>query len=228
MNMLNHILRATWKAGLFSSLALLIMLSCKKDNANTPNYDISIPQEVYDYAYFKKGSYWVYEDSATHVLDSIYVTKDSSGTWKVLKESGLGYTGSFGWFTNDMHSSYSGWDYRVWISQIWAIGKSQSRTYIERSKPSVPTVTNLYFNNKFTAGYKEQHQYGLYTFWYSYNKYIVLNDTFDNTICVQSDKNAAESMNNTYYYISKRVGIIKKVLVDSQRVWNLKRYHIVP
>lgn len=52
---------------------IIVLQSCKKEEEVKTFPYKAIPQEVRDYAWFDVGSYWVYEDSATKQLDSIYI-----------------------------------------------------------------------------------------------------------------------------------------------------------
>lgn len=49
---------------------LLVICACNKEE-RVPY--VPIPQEVRDYGWFETGTYWIYEDSATKALDSVFV-----------------------------------------------------------------------------------------------------------------------------------------------------------
>jgi hypothetical protein len=57
----------------YSILTLSFFQSCeKKCIEKTP---ILLEQEMKDWVYFQSGSYWVYEDSITKAIDSVFVTE---------------------------------------------------------------------------------------------------------------------------------------------------------
>ncbi len=52
-------------------IALLILTACGKNDKEYSTYYLS--QEYKDYVVYKVGSYWIYEDSASKSVDSIYL-----------------------------------------------------------------------------------------------------------------------------------------------------------
>ena len=55
---------------LFVAACLLAMMGCR-DKDDLPTY--YIPQDMKDYVMFPVGSYWIYEDSLTGAIDSVYL-----------------------------------------------------------------------------------------------------------------------------------------------------------
>lgn len=57
-------------------LSLVFFLSCKKNETDPPaepRTDFPVSASIKTWGYFKKGSYWIYKDSADASIDSIYV-----------------------------------------------------------------------------------------------------------------------------------------------------------
>ena len=70
---------AIFKKILFLSLTSLFLLTCKKDDSDlvcTDANTIRSPQEALDYFYFKKGTWWLYQEDSTGLTDSIWVSED--------------------------------------------------------------------------------------------------------------------------------------------------------
>ncbi len=70
-----------WKLCLI--IGLFVFFACKKedsDPAPEPKTPFPVTQSLKDWGYFKKGSYWIFRDSLTLAIDSVYVTQVSSGT----------------------------------------------------------------------------------------------------------------------------------------------------
>lgn len=71
---------------LLATLAVLLLCTpaCKKDPnppaAPTPPDSLHLAQTILDIGYFKPGSYWVYEDSATGRVDSQWI-EQSAAFW---------------------------------------------------------------------------------------------------------------------------------------------------
>ena len=66
---------------IISMLSLIIFIGgCEK------TYYLDIPSELKDWGYFKEGSYWIYKESNTNKIDSIYVVSVSSYTDKVVSD----------------------------------------------------------------------------------------------------------------------------------------------
>lgn len=66
----------------FSLLISFIAFSCQKEPTAPPASKTLMPvsQAIKDWGHFKKGSYWIYRDSVTSTVDSVYVTSVSLGT----------------------------------------------------------------------------------------------------------------------------------------------------
>ncbi|MDF2453927.1 MAG: hypothetical protein K0S26_3431 [Bacteroidota bacterium] len=96
---------------------------------NTP-----VNPDLYAYAYFKPGTYWVYQDSISGILDSVYITFAKKGTYtngdaEVAKGY---YRGTFNWFTCDAISSYDHYRYQNWMDQSYEVNGSAPTINRER------------------------------------------------------------------------------------------------
>ncbi|MCO5254272.1 MAG: hypothetical protein M9892_07925 [Bacteroidetes bacterium] len=59
---------------LISTLLLIVLQSCFKEKECRELTPILLEQEMLDWVYFKEGSYWIYRDTISGIMDSIYVT----------------------------------------------------------------------------------------------------------------------------------------------------------
>ncbi|MCO5254276.1 MAG: hypothetical protein M9892_07945 [Bacteroidetes bacterium] len=59
---------------LISTLSLIVLQSCFKEKECRELTPILLEQEMLDWVYFKEGSYWIYRDTISGIMDSIYVT----------------------------------------------------------------------------------------------------------------------------------------------------------
>jgi len=60
---------------LLASMMLSVFMSCKKDKAETAQYDLAFSRRALEYVRLTEGKYFIYKDSATLQLDSVIVTK---------------------------------------------------------------------------------------------------------------------------------------------------------
>ncbi len=217
---------------LFISICLTACQKCKKKTPE-PNHGFSAPvnTDLYAYAYFKPGTYWVYQDSVSGILDSVYITFANKGTYtNGDAEVAQGYyRGTFSWFSCDAISSYDHYKYQNWMDQSYEVNGS------------LPTVTRSKYimsgsgsNNGETIHLaiapigQQLTAYPDYVYYqFFYNNILIKDSSFNNVQRWFNKRSNIDDEQNTYYYIAKNIGIVKKQQVDSNRVWNLIRYHII-
>ncbi|MES2565803.1 MAG: hypothetical protein V4565_02985 [Bacteroidota bacterium] len=117
---------------LFIGICLTAFTKCKRSPEPVDQgFKSPVNQDLYDYAYFKPGTYWVYEDSISGILDSIYITFANKGTYtngdaEVAK--GL-YRGTFSWFTCNALSSFDHYKYQNWLDQSYEVNNNIPRIF---------------------------------------------------------------------------------------------------
>lgn len=213
-------------------LAILIILSfiqCRKDDPISfceqyPDQCVEM-ERIKDHYYFKKDSWWVYEEQNSGTIDSQWVEKswlnsNNKEFDMVIRSSRHDY---------DLHR----WTHLLTPAKNNDVVEKRKVAYIERSKTKAgdfvgtsyigifyPEINvevsnpNINFkNNKLTIQdvYSEYKQNG--------NKYLQVVSYFEN-----SDKTESNQSVKTYY--AKGVGLIKKELIDSNEVWGLKKYEV--
>lgn len=217
---------------LFIVVCLTACTKCKKkDPAPDQGFSAAPQPDLYAYAYFKVGTYWVYQDSITGILDSLYVTYANKGTYTngdAEVANGF-YRGTFSWFKCDAISSYDHYKYENWMDQSYEVNNNIPRVFREKyempgSKANsgltihlavVPLGTELYI-------YPDKVIFERF-----YSVFPVLNQTFSATEKWINKSSIIDNEQNTNYYIAKNIGIVRREQLDSNRTWNLIRYHII-
>lgn len=218
---------------LFISVCLTGCQKCKKKQPEPvdPAFSTPVNTDLYAYAYFKPGTYWVYQDSISGILDSVYITYANSGTYTngdAEVAQGL-YRGTFSWFSCDAISSYDHYKYQNWMDQSYEVNGGLPRVFREKyimfgsgnnaGQTIHMAVANL---GKEFFIYPDKVVYEKY-----YSSYAALNQSFSNVQKWFNKKCIIDYEQDTYYYIAKNVGIVRREQLDSNRVWNLIRYNIV-
>lgn len=102
--------------------------SCKDDEPIVPTADeAQMVRELKEYIYFKEGSYWVYQDSATGLIDSQYV---------FLANEGEGFTPEgekYYYFNCNVFSTRDSFEYHHWFNSTWT-GSDPYRSKVFRIK----------------------------------------------------------------------------------------------
>jgi hypothetical protein len=198
------------KALLLALVPLLMATTCNKKEKQYPTYYMD--QEFKDYTLFKVGSYWVYQDSATKQIDSVYLYKQTIAVSNYGKE--IGYNAEY--FSEELRSSLfdtllggggkplekAGYSYGIIRLKDFLNSSTYYFTgHIGDEEPSngnlkfIKTLDSLNFIEKF---------YSLKCFENNTEKFIY-------------------QPHKTYY--AKHIGLVRSELFNGQ-VWNLIRYHV--
>jgi hypothetical protein len=205
---------------------------CKKKD-NSINSSQTLPSDhdkntLESYCYFLPGSYWIYEDSISKELDSVYVVFAAKGTKTVTEQDSLGYQGIYDWFNCKVLSSYDKYEYVNWMDETWDLFGGTS--CVRRSKYATVqsgsnTGTTIFFSlvnlhKKLYDGITEVEYSSFYT------SFSVLSNSYSSVQKWTNTVNYTEDKNKTLYFFKQGIGIVRKELIDSSKVWNLKRYKI--
>jgi len=220
------------KKSRFIYLGLIVFLiSCNKEGStSSQSYTIPLPQVLKDYGYFLPGTYWVYQDSASHATDSVYVIAASCGNNNVSQSQNLGYTGSFGYLNEKWGGTHESEINNLSVDMNDARSGGPALLWMDKTVGSTLIGKNLLMTDSWTPGYTvypATESAGCLEFINLYDSLKVLNTSYKKVIQVYDRKNILHQNNRTNIYISKNQGIIRKVLLDSNKVWNLIRSHIV-
>ncbi|HYG16270.1 MAG TPA: hypothetical protein VEC12_11000 [Bacteroidia bacterium] len=203
----------------------LALGSCKDEGTGKPYFEGPLTQELKDYTYFRNGTYWVYEDSATGDLDSFYVYDSQNFFTDYVDNSGepLAKLEVFQYFTN---SSYDGNTYYYLTDLINNRYSDHPEVTILRVMERNDTNTlNHFVHYPLEVG--KEYQYGTSLMQLADRPDKVnFKHTFDDVLVYQDFANNTEG-GETIFYIAKNMGIIRKEIKHTSKVWNLVRYKIV-
>jgi len=203
---------------LFYLSVLLFFNSCRKDKPDNSNEISAQYGQLKDYIYFKKGSYWIYEDK-NGAIDSMYVTDSQEGN-----QNGYDYLGT------TVHSTYDTYDYFIsWNTSWTSYHPTRHKVFMRKVKVGdyvgeiilmeyPPVVGNILYhyndNDITTVSYFINYQIDSLSF----NSVIKMHETHDIT---------NYNLQATNYFIARNVGIIKEEMLDSNNVWKLRRFKIL-
>jgi hypothetical protein len=217
---------------LFISICLTGCQKCKKKQPEPDaGFNSPVNTDLYAYAYFKPGTYWVYQDSITNILDSVYVTYANNGTYtNGDAEVAQGYyRGTFNWFKCEMISSYDHYKYQNWMDQSYEVNNNIPRVF--REKHMMPGSGSNFGKTIHLATIPVGNQltvYPDYVYYKSFYPSFLANDNlFYNVQKWLNAHSIVDNEQNTNYYIAKNTGIIRREQLDSNRTWNLIRYNII-
>lgn len=224
--------------------ALLLCYACKKDKTIINPVLSPSPsgyQALKDLCYFKTGSYWVYQDSLHPTdYDSVYVIQDGINWDTVHNEINCIKPGIYELFGTKTKNSKGQIREYICQSEEGSVCSTHGRLtvqygsgygspfisswfipgyIIQDSPPQLPTINYggrvTYINNYDSINvngvfFKEIREVNHN--WFNY---------YGSSTTVYSYKD------NTNHYLSSHIGLVRRVELDSNRVWNLIRYHIV-
>ena len=242
------------KIGLVYGIVSILFVSCVRDKKTSEpktDYGAYIPQiSLGDYCYFKKNSYWVYQDSVSGKIDCTYVTSAQVTTYNVDANSGKDYTGTFHYF--NMYTKDGIGDIRQFeIHDEDAVAGAKccgGRYYCSAhwNRPPGPidsmggSTPGIYFgsytfmfndfNDGATGGSGIVGNYGSEC-WSRGKSQITMNASDHVAVNFEILYKGDFLTNNTNYhtknYLVKNIGVVKRIDLDSNRTWNLIRYSII-
>lgn len=217
---------------LFLCACLTSCTQCKKKQPEPEiGFKAPVNADLYAYAYFKPGTYWVYQDSISGILDSVYVTFANKGTYtNGDAEVAQGYyRGTFSWFSCDAISSYDHYKYQNWMDQSYEVNGSAPTVNRERyimpgsGNKNGKTINIAIISLGNSLGVSSDYV----TYQNYYNVFSVKSQNFSATQKWTNYGSNCDDDQNTNYYITKNIGIVRREQIDSNRTWNLIRYHII-
>lgn len=226
-------------------LICLAVFSCvKKKDPPKPNYGNYTPAiNLADYCFFKTGSYWVYQDSVSLKLDSVYVQNAYTQTYEIKESDGKDYIGTFHhYYMKTIDGIGDEREYDIYDEVAAETAKCCEGRYtceVHWNRPTTATVTGQYFGNYtymfnvfqngITGGSGSGEQCWSRGTLTSLN---VNSTTFNNIVIFENSTNVSDLNWNVHPYrfknfISKNTGMVKRIDLDSNRTWKVKRYSIL-
>jgi hypothetical protein len=215
-------------------VSLLLLYSCKPQEKKVPTYSLLTPSDALSFGYFKLGTYWIYQDSISHLTDSVYITSASQGVNSVqgTEAQNMGFGGQFGYFGCELYSTYEGAKYSISLNRTNSpINPSVSTIIRIRVRPNQYDQECIYLNIPYNLNiiatapnynFNDSNIVVRDNATYMFNSILLTNileiDQAHNPIC---------NREKTKIFIKKGYGIIRKEIPDSNRIWNMIRCHIV-
>ncbi len=200
-------------------ITCLILFSCKKVNEDkTPIIYYNISSTLKPYM-FNVGSYWVYENDSSHILDSISLTSiQHDYFWTAPSLPGTGSHTKMEYYKINLHDNLTSINFNDFI-----FSSLITRNGNESLKFGQPILLN-----KYSVGYK---LYGTQVI----DSSVTLNMFGVSFIGVEkmkiifAEQSQIEFSNDTYLYFKDSIGLIKKVIDfgnGNYESWSLKRWNI--
>ncbi|HRH01717.1 MAG TPA: hypothetical protein PLI68_10970 [Bacteroidia bacterium] len=206
---------------------LIFLLSCKKQNVEEIAH-CEVAEDLAAYSFFKKGTYWIYQDSISGMIDSVYVYFDTNFVyhnpgWGIIAEGDYPFYSMSSYSVKEQASLLYITDYGDYKtnSTVGALRK--------RVGPGAGHGSAYFMVNTFQKGIYLRY-YGAFdavTFENYFEDKIIKGRNFQSVAKFGDKDNATEFRNSTLFYVAKNVGIIRKEIIDSNQVWNLIRFKIV-
>lgn len=238
---------------LFICVCLTACTKCKKDKKpdQKTDYGQYAPSiNLADYCFFKQGSYWIYQDSVSGTIDCTYVTTANITTYTIDVNSGKDYTGIFHYYNmfikdkigderqyeiHDEDAAQTGkcCNSRYRCEAHWNRPPSQADS-MGNSTPGIYFGAYTHMFNDFTYG-TEGGGFGYgetCTSKGTINNLQVNTFPFNNIVVFENHINISDGNWTTHQYrfknyISNHKGIIKRIDIDSNRVWLLKKFNAI-
>jgi hypothetical protein len=210
---------------LLMMIAALLFSGCKKD-VTVDDSPLLIPQAVKDYSFFLPGTYWVYIDSVSGRVDSIYVY-ETAHSYDTLHYDATPRT-VFEIYVVKAHSYMDGYDYYIEANATYSVNDpNYFDIFEEKLKPGDYVGRTVLFIHK---PYKNQVFYwgnSTNTVLEVYPSILLNGSTYKDVVQIYHDISAIDVSNHATNFIAKNYFIVRKEYADSNQVWELARSHII-
>ncbi len=228
------------KKVLFLSSILTVLAqsfySCKSEGGANPPLQTSfpLPNEIKEFMYFKPGTFWIYKDSATNMVDTVTVTD----TVAIPITTNGKYYEQYQTITYSTHYKYY---FYYSINTSWSekcISGNQSRPCYNIKH--IMTRPGSFIGENYLVFLPFQKNYWGYASMGIDNAIVRTTDIFDSVsfnpfvfskvIQVNTSSNLFYGGAETNFYIARNVGLVRKEITPKQGnkiVWLLVDYKIV-
>ncbi|HRC32367.1 MAG TPA: hypothetical protein PK736_02870 [Bacteroidia bacterium] len=222
-----------WRLSFLFFVICFSIAGCKKEETTQTKYDKRMPQQMLDYGYFKKGTYWIYEDTVSKAIDSVYVFDDYYIVDTLPKDNPNGLeAGIYDEFNINTHSTHFNVDYYYWCNSSQT--PDGSRYFIQRGYTtlfihgSTPCFRFIFEKGKVAFGYSNIPEVTdtMICMNANYSEQID-KKVFTRVVKFSQTANYLENKSLTYFSYSCNIGIIKKEIIKRNEYWILIRYNII-
>ena len=193
-------------------------------------------EELKQWAYFKTGTYWVYEEETSHVLDTFMVLNSHDFVTSQGNEQ----------FDYEMLRTRDQYYYRFWFNEGWSALDCNNdccecrRLWCSKYRPgdadgqspllTFPTFVGSYsylgsgdgdYGKVEVVDFLSQLPIGSSMF---YDVVVELNT---NSVLDQNPSTFTNEYYQVKYYFAKGFGIIRKEIIETNEIWNLIDYQII-
>jgi hypothetical protein len=207
-------------------LGVVCVVSCKKNQTSYPDYKVVVPQLLMDYGYFKNGTYWVFQDSASLVRDSVYITSSNQGVLNTTPDNSHPYHGYFGYFNIYFLSSFEGRQYHNFVNTQFTFNGHTELFEDKLIGADSLKETDLMSDFLVTGQPDPDGSYPV-SFRIRFDSLKIANIYFRSVLVFHDEKNATQNNSITNFFISRNIGIVRKETSTPFKVWNLVKYNIV-
>jgi hypothetical protein len=218
-------------------LTLIVAVSCcKHDTEPSPCEcgEVNSIEELKEWAFFKEGTYWIYEEESTGARDTFTVVNShdfitDQGNVQFDYETYRSSDGYYYWF----------WFNEGWTSDCGAQDCCRCRTlwcdkYISGDADGedrflrFPTFEQNYAGLSWGGG-----DYGLVTVIDNFYNFNNGNFLFDTVVVQRNDNSVLDQSTTTneyfevIYYFAKSIGIVRKEITETNEIWNLVEYNVI-
>ena len=201
---------------------LLLFQGCKREN-DPPEPEIFLfDQAMYDYCYFKAGTWWVYRDSATGMLDTVNVIKSSRGMDTARHDDGTIWRIS-DWFDTKLTSSHSDFIQNRWGHSSW-----KNLAFRDRTKPGdfVGEAT-FFFLPADIGAVRSGGGAGIVILTEKADTLTIHGKRYEHVIVLENSQSLPDWGSETITKFAINTGIIQFEIKDSAQVWQLIDYNII-
>ncbi len=217
------------KIAFLAIFSTFLFTTCKKDPPTVqPSGPAYTHQDLTAYSFFKTGTYWIYKDSASLIEDSVYVYWDTA--YSYYQNNGIQKEGNYMYYDCRTHSAYysSNYYYRISLGNYdinnGGVGVERNQTGSTGLNGNSYLMGDRFLDGAFLTLYTGEGTTYYKSF---YDSLSISGIVYHNTVKFYDTKNTTENRSRTNFYMSKNIGITRKEILDSNKVWNLVRYHII-
>ncbi len=212
---------------LFFATGILLLSGCKKLK-DDPYEDHTMPKEMYDYGYFLPGTYWVYEDSVSGAIDSVWVWDAYKGIDTLGRNNSNGLdAGIYDWFEIKTTSTHFNCDYYYWANSSRVAANKYYHLYREIISPSIISESISFFYPPEVG--KMLFNYGDDTLQVKnfFSNIIMNTQEFSNAAIMRQSQNSTEEDKESFFTYAQKSGLIEKKIPLGNENWKLIRYNVI-
>jgi len=208
-------------------LTFIFLIGCKKDKGSDQTVKY-LSKDLKDYAYFKKGTWWVYKEDSSQAIDSI-VVYNNMDTILIFDGSTGTPEGKYESVECRAHSFYDEYNYYYYANTTWPGLEGKQYVFRDKTKPGDFAGATIAMFDNFVLNYQlpTLSQNGFVKLVEISDSLILINHTFYDVKKFYCSVNSTENDGETNFYFVRNLGIIRKELLSKNETWNLVKYHII-